>query len=39
MLALAVMQISLTVTFVLLAGYLVINGVYLYYFYRYNQEM
>lgn len=39
MLALAIMQISLTVTFVLLAGYLAINGVYLYYFYRYNKEM
>ena len=39
MLALAVMQISLTVTFVLLVGYLVINGVYFYYFYRYNKEM
>lgn len=39
MLALAIMQISLTVTFVLLAGYLAINSVYLYYFYRYNKEM
>ena len=39
LLALAIMQISLTVTFVLLAGYLAVNGVYLYYFYRYNKEM
>ena len=39
MLALTIMQVSLTVTFVLLAGHLAINGVYLYYFYRYNKEM
>ena len=39
MLALTIMQINLAVTFVLLAGYLAIYGIYLYYYCRYNKEM